>query len=222
MMKIIGHRGAAGLALENSLSSLVTALASQVDAVEFDIWKTADDQFVLCHDADMKHMSGSSLVIADNCLSDLMKIKLHNGEQLVTLNDALNLINHKPVVMDVKGADWAAALTNRLTGLDQSNIIVISFNHPELVKFHTLCPNIQVYTIGGTKALQAIYYAGKYHLTGCDINYKTMNPLFYWYIRSQNLKLITYTINSVKIGKLFQKLYPGISITTDFPERFIG
>ncbi len=49
-MLIIGHRGAAGLAAENTLASLRAARKSGADILEFDIRLTADHIPILAHD----------------------------------------------------------------------------------------------------------------------------------------------------------------------------
>ena len=47
---VIGHRGAAGHAPENTLSSFSLAIEMGADAVEFDIHQTADNRIVVIHD----------------------------------------------------------------------------------------------------------------------------------------------------------------------------
>jgi len=53
-LNIIGHRGAAGLAPENTLSAFARACEIGVDAVEFDILLTADHKAVVYHDFKLK------------------------------------------------------------------------------------------------------------------------------------------------------------------------
>ncbi|MEE9495779.1 MAG: glycerophosphodiester phosphodiesterase family protein [Desulfobacterales bacterium] len=53
-LNIIGHRGAAGLAPENTLSAFARACEIGVDAVEFDILLTADRKAVVYHDFSLK------------------------------------------------------------------------------------------------------------------------------------------------------------------------
>lgn len=49
-VEIYGHRGAAGLASENTLTGIATALSIGVDAIDMDIVLTKDGQIVLNHD----------------------------------------------------------------------------------------------------------------------------------------------------------------------------
>jgi glycerophosphoryl diester phosphodiesterase len=51
---IIGHRGAAGLAPENTLAAFGKACELGVDAVELDVFLTADDNIVVHHDYTLK------------------------------------------------------------------------------------------------------------------------------------------------------------------------
>ena len=51
---IIGHRGAAGLAPENTLASFRKACEVGVDAIELDVFLTADDNVAVHHDYTLK------------------------------------------------------------------------------------------------------------------------------------------------------------------------
>ena len=51
---VIGHRGAAGLAPENTLAAIRRALAIGVDAIELDVQLTADNKIAVYHDFTLK------------------------------------------------------------------------------------------------------------------------------------------------------------------------
>ena len=50
-MKVIGHRGAASFAPENTFAGFDLALQLGVDAIETDVQRTKDGKLVLFHDA---------------------------------------------------------------------------------------------------------------------------------------------------------------------------
>lgn len=62
-MLIIGHRGAAGLAPENTLAALQAGFASGADILEFDVRLTSDHIPILIHDSRIagKRVSGHTL-----------------------------------------------------------------------------------------------------------------------------------------------------------------
>jgi glycerophosphoryl diester phosphodiesterase len=51
---VIGHRGGAGLAPENTLAAFARSFALHVDAVEMDVHLTADGEAVIYHDSKLK------------------------------------------------------------------------------------------------------------------------------------------------------------------------
>ncbi len=59
-MQVIGHRGAAALAPENTWQSFERALALGVDAIETDIRTTSDGELVLLHDTHLERTTDGS------------------------------------------------------------------------------------------------------------------------------------------------------------------
>src|SRR5207244_1292446 len=64
-IKIIGHRGAAGHAPENTFAAFDRGLALGADGVETDIRATRDGVLVLLHDATVDRTTAGSGAIAD-------------------------------------------------------------------------------------------------------------------------------------------------------------
>jgi glycerophosphoryl diester phosphodiesterase len=218
-MKVIGHRGAAGLALENTLESIKAAKLAGVDAIEFDVRLTADGQFVLCHDTTVSRVSKQTHAIKEVVAEHIGDIILLNGESLPTLTDALEMAGDTPVVIETKGSDWATSLAAYFKEYPRENASVISFHHDELSKFAQLAPSVPTYAIENTKPFEVIQIAKHNRFTGIDMNFWILNPFTYFLARRKKLEIIVYTVNSRWIAAFLSILFPGISITTDHPNQ---
>jgi len=70
-LKIVGHRGARGLAPENTLAAIDKALEHQVDEIEIDVRITADNIAVLAHDPWIRTQKGPFIPIRQYTLKQL-------------------------------------------------------------------------------------------------------------------------------------------------------
>lgn len=86
--QVVAHRGywnAPGSA-QNSIRALIKADSIGVDAVELDVWISADSVLYVNHDPEFK---GVNIEKADS--KTLSKLRLENGEPLLTLDSYLNV-----------------------------------------------------------------------------------------------------------------------------------
>jgi len=72
-VQIIGHRGAAYDAPENTLSSFKLGYEQKADADELDIHLTKDGKVVVIHDFDTKRTSGVRGKVVDQTLEELRR-----------------------------------------------------------------------------------------------------------------------------------------------------
>jgi glycerophosphoryl diester phosphodiesterase len=219
-MKIIGHRGAAGLALENTVESIEAARAAGVDAIEFDIRVTRDGKIVLSHDKHIGRISDYDHRISKSSLRKLRQLQLRNGKPIATLREAIVAAQRTPLVIEGKDSGWARPLAVYL-GRQRNlpHISVISFNHRELYTLRTLVPSVETYAIERTKPFDVIRTARLLGFTGVDLNFWILNPLTYWLARYHKLRIIVYTVNHPVLASLLGLLYPNISITTNLPDQ---
>ncbi len=109
-MKVIAHKGGGSSAPENTRASLKHALSIGADAVEVDIWPTADEQFVLFHDVDIKRLTGHVGWTMYLTSSELQALELRDntsssfaGEHVLLLEEALDLLDGKvQLLLEVK------------------------------------------------------------------------------------------------------------------------
>ncbi|HSX46674.1 MAG TPA: glycerophosphodiester phosphodiesterase family protein [Patescibacteria group bacterium] len=219
-MKIIGHRGAAGSELENTLASLQTAVDLGVAGIELDIRKTKDNQLVVCHDADLSRVGSSRKKISQLTLEQLQKIPLHGGAHVPTLSEALEVIGSKPVYIELKASGCSRELLAVLQSFPKAKPHVLSFKLEELVVLRELAPKLPLYGSERTKPLEIIRLARRLRFNGVCLNYWLLNPLTYILCRRAKLDLIVYTVNHPFQVRFLGTLYPKVGICTDYPERF--
>ncbi|HEC92012.1 MAG TPA: hypothetical protein ENI51_03310 [Candidatus Atribacteria bacterium] len=70
---IIGHRGAKGIAPENSLSGFKKAVELGADGVELDVHLSKDNQLVVFHDMGLKRLTGQKILIKQLAFRELKK-----------------------------------------------------------------------------------------------------------------------------------------------------
>lgn len=95
-MKVLGHRGAAELAPENTFAGFDLALEIGVTGIETDIQKTKDGKLVLFHDERLDRTTNGSGVLRETTWEELQQLdagswfdKKYAGERVPLLQDFL-------------------------------------------------------------------------------------------------------------------------------------
>lgn len=217
-MKIIGHRGAKGLAPENTIAAIKRGIVEGLDGIELDVHVTKDGKLILLHDDSFRRTCGVSKNADEMTVEQIMEIRTHEGEPIPTLEQALDAINGMTIVAEGKGKGWAEPLAELLSKHPVSkDCIVISFDHDELAAFGKLSPKHKLYGLEDQRPFAAIRSALRNGFHGIDINYKTLNPIVYWWAKINKLDIIVYTVNRPLDVMRIKLFYPRTTITTDFP-----
>lgn len=220
-MHVIGHRGAAGLELENTLASLKKAKELDVTGIEFDIRLTKDRQFVLCHDPDLLKVSNLRTFVEDLTLSEIKKLKLKNGETILTLAEALKIVGSSWAIIEVKSENCVDELLTVLDQFPKAKFTITTFFHELGYEIEQRRPEVEVFLAEHFKPLDVINFVRSAKADGLVLNAGLLNPLTYWLAKRRGFKIMVYTVNSRFIGWFINKLYPDVYICTDFPNRFV-
>ena len=96
---VIGHRGFAASAPENTMPAFEKAIAQGVDYVELDVQLSADRQIVVCHDDNLKRTTGMDTLLSSVTLEEMKQLDAgswfspeYAGTQIPTLEEVLDLI----------------------------------------------------------------------------------------------------------------------------------
>ncbi len=151
---IIGHRGCAAEAPENTLASIRRAWDQSADAVEIDVHLTRDDVIVAHHDFTTKKTAGIDRPIAQQTLAELKALDVglwkgdaFAGERIPTLDEVLATIPaHGRLFIEVKCGD--ECLPAFLRVLEQSpvplrRLVVISFHRAVIREIKRARPELE-------------------------------------------------------------------------------
>ena len=155
---VIGHRGAAGRAPENTLAGLRRAGQLGCVWVEFDVRLTADGALVLCHDAHLDRTTDGSGLVAEQSLAAIRRLdaggrfdRAFVGEPVPTLDEALALcaalrLGANIEIKAAHGREYASAAAV-VAGLRRAAarppaVLVSSFLLPALAALRMLAPEI--------------------------------------------------------------------------------
>jgi len=147
---IIAHRGASGLAPENTVAAFDLAISQGAEAFELDVRLTADGIPVVCHDALLDRTTDATGELVRRRLSDLAGIDAgarftadgatypHRGVgvRIPTLRHVLERYPRLPFLIELKvaKAQWAVREDLRRTGAED-RAIVASFSESALGAF---------------------------------------------------------------------------------------
>lgn len=136
---LIGHRGAAGYAPENSLSAFAIAMECGVDMVEFDVWKCASGELVVFHDAKLERLTDGYGSITSHTLEELKKLTVLGCETIPTLIEVLDFIDRRvKVYIEIKDAHIAYDVLKVIEYYVEykqwqyEDFLVASFDHMQL------------------------------------------------------------------------------------------
>lgn len=99
---ITGHRGAAGLAPENTLASIQLALELGVDRIEIDVQQTKDNKIIVLHDRTLRRTTTGNGFVKKLTYDEILQFsagfkynKFYSNEKVPTLEQVIDLIDGK-------------------------------------------------------------------------------------------------------------------------------
>jgi len=123
--KIIGHRGVAGHAPENTLASIRHAAAMGLAWVEFDVMMTKDGELILIHDESLDRTTNGRGRVPNTSLADLRQLdagawfdRRYEGERIPTLAETAALLVELGLAanIEIKPAKGYARETGKAVG----------------------------------------------------------------------------------------------------------
>lgn len=143
IMRLIAHRGFAGVAPENTVAA-VRAAASRADVVEFDVRRCGSGEIVVIHDDELERVTGEPGRVADTDLAALReRTVFDSGEGIPTLAEMLAALPPSiDVNLELKSLGIADDVLKEIGAADADNrIVCTSFLLPELRALREIDPD---------------------------------------------------------------------------------
>lgn len=220
-MKIIGHRGAKGLAPENTLASFAKALEYNVDEIECDARVTSDGVVILEHDDWMHDVAGNKQHVTKSTHAELLAHK----PDLLTLEAAIVFINKRiPIQIEVKEREQLKPIikvvdTLLAKGWQPKDFVFSSYNFKVLQELHAAIPAIEVCVIESWSGVRATYHARKINTKRISMDQRWLWRGFIAAMSRRGYLLTPFTINNARRARIWAK-YGMHAAITDYPDQF--
>ncbi len=214
-MIIIGHRGARGLAPENTLAGFKKALELGVGEIEFDVRVSKDGVAVLHHDKILRDSSRNTLKISEH---DFQELRQHKPD-LTTLQEALNFIaGSVTLYIEIKKQVLLKPIVGVLANYKHAYTLG-SKSQKTLRELHKALPNAPKRVIEPWSGIRATWRARQ-----LKTNLLAMNQLFLWTgfikaMKNSGYELYAYTLNDPSKARRWSD-HGLAGVITDFPDRF--
>jgi len=234
---VVAHRGASGIAPENTLTAIGLALEAGALMVEIDVQITTDDQVVVFHDPTLERTSNGHGEICRSSYEELKKLdagawfaERFRGEKIPLLADVFQLIRGKACInVEIKppaaGEDWQKRI-RLITAATTSAAMMpftlfSSFHHDSLRYLNSLKLGFHTAALlpSDDKRLPSLVLQD----TGCQAfvcSLRQLTPELGADIAEHDIFAGVYTINTAQDAELALQRHAR-GLVTDFPERIL-
>jgi glycerophosphoryl diester phosphodiesterase len=222
--KVIGHRGAAGVSFENSLSGFYKAIEIGVTCIEIDVWQIETGELIVFHDPYLDRLtdrSGSTALLTSSEISTLL---LKNGEKIPLLEEVVRIAkqNNLQLIVEVKNERaFAQTYATLSKALDYSSFVIGSFFHQGVMDLKRADESLQTSIMFEGVFVDLDNYLNLVNPDYVIISIETYNQHLVDITNKQGRKLVFYTVNSGAEIDMVNDVDP-YGIITNFPNLFIA
>ena len=216
----IGHRGAAGLAPENTLLSIEKALTCGVDVVEIDLHRSRDGQLIVMHDARVDRTTNGSGYIRDMTLSQLDALETTLHQRVPTFSEVLKAVRGRAALMvEVKVRNIVRQVVEISAEMaPETPIYYASFLHAELLRVREFLPNAKTIALMDAVPISISAFAVEAQATHAGIGFDSLQPDFVRALQDAGIGVFTYTVDDPR-DIVYARSLNVDGIISNFPDR---
>lgn len=219
------HRGARGYEPENTLVAFDRALDLGARWIEADVF-AVENELLVFHDEWLERTTNGTGRVMQSSLQYLRTLDAGKGQKIPLLTEVMELIDARAGInIELKG-EGSAAPTARLiekslkkSRWTENHFLVSSFNHPELLAFSSLLPEIRIGALTGSIPLGLAAFADELGAWSVHASIEFVNREFVEDAHERGKKMFVYTVNhQYDFARLLDLGVDGVF--TDYPDRF--
>lgn len=215
---VIGHRGAAGLAPENTLPSFRRAYACGVNAVELDVY-LVEGELVVIHDDTLERTTNGAGAVLGVSLAALRNLDAGDGARVPLLSEVVaELPASVGLNVELKGPATAAPVAEFLSRHPRLDVVVSSFDHDQLRTFRELSPAARVAPLFGRWRPNVWRTATELEAWSINLSRRVVTGARLAAARQRGLKTFVYTVNDLEEAQRLVAM-GATGVFTDYPDR---
>ncbi len=203
-MLIFAHRGASGVEPENTLRSIRTAIAAEVDGIEIDIHEVDGKLFVI-HDRWLHRTTSGHGQIFNYDYQYLRSLDAGDGEVIPTLDEVLKLIAGKCTInIELKAVRNLTLLFSciddaiKSTELLSNDVLFSSFNHRLLHAIHQQRSDFAIGALTACYPLDYAKFAEQLNAYSVHLDVDFISEHFVADAHKRGLKVFVYTVDELE------------------------
>jgi len=200
MIRVVGHRGAAGLEPENTLRSVRKAVELGVDQVEIDVRMTRDRHIVVIHDETVDRTTNGHGYVKDLTFGEIRKLDAGKGEHVPTLEEVLGLTRGKVILqIELKVGEATEPVVQLIESLNaEKDVIITSFIHELLGRVHDMNPNLRTGALFFHVQVDICQRALDAHSEAIHIHYRNVESKLVEEAHSRGLKIQVWNPDDIE------------------------
>lgn len=215
---VVGHRGASGLAPENTIRAHRVAHEVGANMVEIDVQETLDGKIVCIHDYEVDRTTNGSGAIAELSYREIQELDAGSGEKIPTLDEVLDFVRGKMKLnIELKVTNIEKEVLAAVKKRDMvSDVMISSFLHGTLVATRTIDNIVSTAVLVTHMKDEIISYVIEHEANALNPLYHGITSEIISDAHSNNIQVFPWTVNdSTKMQDLYKMGVDGI--ITDFP-----
>ena len=222
----IGHRGAKGFVLENTISSIEHAIKLGSESIEIDVYRCNSGEIVVFHDETLERLAKLNERIEDLNLTEIQEVRLEGELYIPTLKEVIEITNGRVKInIELKGANTTKGTFDLVSkALDSPNwkhgdFLISSFIAEELIKYRELDTDILIGVLTESSPLDVIPLAKSINAYSIHPDFKNLKKEEIQAIQKEGFKVFAYTVKTTLEEQRMKKM--GVDgIFCDYPGKY--